>query len=295
MGKLVMIIATLIIILIVAIRNIYYKKILKGFKILIIEITHYYLGLFKDITRTSIGSILQTSLLILAQIFMSFNVISAVSIYINFSSNYLINLIIKIIIIIAIIFMLYLAVGYVLLSSSMIFKLLSKVEDSNIKYDLLISYFVLNTYFTVLIVFPKQFEECYFIGLIGVAICYMMNLRVLIKIIKNPEHINIHLEKYRNFKSTTTLAILILIMMILNLFLAVCFINSADINSYTGNPNNFDLFYYTIITFTTIGYGDIVPVTVLAKIMSIIISTTSVVCITIFLSSVLSFNSEKNK
>ncbi len=290
-----MIIATLIIILIVAIRNIYYKKILKGFKILIIEITHYYLGLFKDITRTSIGSILQTSLLILAQIFMSFNVISAVSIYINFSSNYLINLIIKIIIIIAIIFMLYLAVGYVLLSSSMIFKLLSKVEDSNIKYDLLISYFVLNTYFTVLIVFPKQFEECYFIGLIGVAICYMMNLRVLIKIIKNPEHINIYLEKYRNFKSTTTLAILILIMMILNLFLAVCFINSADINSYTGNPNNFDLFYYTIITFTTIGYGDIVPVTVLAKIMSIIISTTSVVCITIFLSSVLSFNSEKNK
>lgn len=290
-----MIIATLIIILIVAIRNIYYKKILKGFKILIIEITHYYLGLFKDITRTSIGSILQTSLLILAQIFMSFNVISAVSIYINFSSNHLINLIIKIIIIIAMIFMLYLAVGYVLLSSSMIFKLLSKVEDSNIKYDLLISYFVLNTYFTVLIVFPKQFEECYFIGLIGVAICYMMNLRVLIKIIKNPEHINIHLEKYRNFKSTTTLAILILIMMILNLFLAVCFINSADINSYTGNPNNFDLFYYTIITFTTIGYGDIVPVTVLAKIMSIIISTTSVVCITIFLSSVLSFNSEKNK
>ncbi|WP_338337776.1 potassium channel family protein [Clostridium butyricum] len=295
MGKLVMIIATLIIILIVAIRNIYYKKILKGFKILIIEITHYYLGLFKDITRTSIGSILQTALLILAQIFMSFNVISAVSIYINFSSNHLINLIIKIIIIIAMIFMLYLAVGYVLLSSSMIFKLLSKVEDSNIKYDLLISYFVLNTYFTVLIVFTKQFEECYFIGLIGVAICYMMNLRVLIKIIKNPEHINIHLEKYRNFKSTTTLAILILIMMILNLFLAVCFINSADINSYTGNPNNFDLFYYTIITFTTIGYGDIVPVTVLAKIMSIIISTTSVVCITIFLSSVLSFNSEKNK
>lgn len=290
-----MIIATLIIILIVAIRNIYYKKILRGFKVLIIEITHYYLGLFKDIRRTSIGSILQTALLILAQIFMSFNVISAVSIYINFSSNYLINLIIKIIIIIAMIFMLYIAVGYVLLSSSMIFKLLSKVEDSNIKYDLLISYFVLNTYFTVLIVFPKQFEECYFIGLIGVAICYMMNLRVLIKIIKNPEHINIHLEKYRNFKSTTTLAILILIMMILNLFLAVCFINSADINSYTGNPNNFDLFYYTIITFTTIGYGDIVPVTVLAKIMSIIISTTSVVCITIFLSSVLSFNSEKNK
>ena len=98
---------------------------------------------------------------------MSFNVISAVSIYINFSSNNLINLIIKIIIIIAMIFMLYLAVGYVLLSSSMIFKLLSKVEDSNIKYDLLISYFVLNTYFTVLIVFPKQFEECYFIGFKG--------------------------------------------------------------------------------------------------------------------------------
>ena len=226
---------------------------------------------------------------------MSFNVISSISIYVNISSNNIINFIVKALFILMMIFGIYIAIGYLLLSSSRIFILLSKVEDFSMKYDMLISYFIINTYFTVLIVFPKQFEESYFVGLIGVTICYIMNLRVLIKIINNPERININDGRVRNFTSTSVLSILVLIIMILNLFLAVCFINSADMNSYSGNPSNFDLFYYTIITFTTIGYGDIVPITMMAKVMSIIISTTSVVCITIYLSSVLSFNNEEKK
>lgn len=288
-----MYIATFIIILVVLIRNIRYKNIFIQFKILIREINSYYFSIFKEKTR--LGGILHSVLLICAQVLMSFNVISSISIYVNISSNNIINFIVKALFILMMIFGIYIAIGYLLLSSSRIFILLSKVEDFSMKYDMLISYFIINTYFTVLIVFPKQFEESYFVGLIGVTICYIMNLRVLIKIINNPERININDGRVRNFTSTSVLSILVLIIMVLNLFLAVCFINSADMNSYSGNPSNFDLFYYTIITFTTIGYGDIVPITMMAKVMSIIISTTSVVCITIYLSSVLSFNNEEKK
>ena len=49
-------------------------------------------------------------------------------------------------------------------------------------------------------------------------------------------------------------------MVILSLYLGVCFINSGGIGVYTNNPTHYDLFYYTIITFSTIGYGDICPV-----------------------------------
>ena len=58
------------------------------------------------------------------------------------------------------------------------------------------------------------------------------------------------------------------------------------------NAQYLDLFYYTIITFTTVGYGDIVPLSIAAKIMSIVIATTSVICLTVFLSSVLSYKNE---
>ena len=78
-------------------------------------------------------------------------------------------------------------------------------------------------------------------------------------------------------------------MIVLNLFLATGIIHQVYPNSFSNNPTRFDLFYYTIITFTTIGYGDIVPIDIPAKIISMIISITSVICLTIFLSSVMSY------
>ncbi|MGL5695289.1 MAG: potassium channel family protein, partial [Peptostreptococcaceae bacterium] len=78
-----------------------------------------------------------------------------------------------------------------------------------------------------------------------------------------------------------------------NLYLANCLINQVFVESFSNEPTNFDLFYYTIITFTTIGYGDITPLSIPAKIMSIITALTSGVCVTIFLSTVLSYNDEK--
>ena len=91
-------------------------------------------------------------------------------------------------------------------------------------------------------------------------------------------------------------AILILIMLILNLYLMVCLVSHLPHEApvFSNANNYFDLFYYTIITFPTIGYGDITPTTMAAKTISLLISVTSVICLSIFLSTILSYRDQIN-
>ena len=180
-------------------------------------------------------------------------------------------------------------------SSKKIYKYLYKIEDKNTKTDLLISYFIISTYMTILVLFPEKFGEIYKIGLVGVGISYILNLKVLIRVIRSPEIIEVEIENGSKIKFTdvSIVAIILLIMVIFSLYLGVCFINSGDIGVYTNNPTYYDLFYYTIITFSTIGYGDICPISPVAKFMSMVISLTSFICLTIFVSSILSYKSEQ--
>ena len=124
---------------------------------------------------------------------------------------------------------------------------------------------------------------------------YFLNLKVLIRVIRSPEIIEVEIENGSKIKFTdvSIVAIILLIMVIFSLYLGVCFINSGDIGVYTNNPTYYDLFYYTIITFSTIGYGDICPISPVAKFMSMVISLTSFICLTIFVSSILSYKSEQ--
>lgn len=123
-------------------------------------------------------------------------------------------------------------------------------------------------------------------------------MNVLIKIIRNPKDLYSKKKSRRTGKqrnSVVVASILLLIMIVLNLFLAVNLINSGVPGSYSNNPSNFDLFYYTIITFTTVGYGDIVPLTTEAKVVAIIISITSVICLTVFLSNVITGSGDNKR
>ena len=76
-------------------------------------------------------------------------------------------------------------------STRMIYKYLYKIEDKNTKTDLMISYFIISMYMTILILFPEQFCEIYKIGLVGVSISYILNLKVLISVIRSPELIEV--------------------------------------------------------------------------------------------------------
>lgn len=291
MGKIGMFITTIFAIMVMIIRALKSKKTFRSIRYIIKDINRQYLELFKE--RSLLGRVLQTSLLVAAQIFMSITIITSIVKYVDTYLTGTLDVIVKTGIIIIALTIIYISVGYILLMSSKVYKVLYKVEDKSIKTDLILSYFILSTYFTVLLVFPKQFEESYIIGIIGAIICYGLNLRVLIKVIKNPQHIKSKDEEQVSSASMAVVSALIVVMIILNLFLAVCCINNIAPGAYSGNESNFDLFYYTIITFTTVGYGDISPVSNLAKIMSIIISATSVICITIFLSSVLSYKDKE--
>ena len=148
---------------------------------------------------------------------------------------------------------------------------------------------------TILILFPEKFSEIYKIGLVGVGISYILNLKVLLRVIRSPELIEVKFESNSKTKITdiSIVAGILLMMVVLSLYLGVCFIYSSGTNVYTNNPTYYDLFYYTIITFSTIGYGDICPVSPVAKFISMMISLTSFICLTIFVSSLLSYKSEK--
>lgn len=288
MGKIFIIISTILLILVIGERNAKNnKKIFRVMKRVVSEINNVYIDLFKE--RSIFRRVTQIVLIIGAEIFITIAVSTGVIRYIDTYTAFAIELIIKIVIIILSLIIIHFSMGYILLATVKIHRFIYGVENKNIKVDLLLSYFIISTYFTVLLLAPKQFEETYIIGLIGVGICYILNMKVLVRLMTNPHNIKSKHQEATTFSRVIIAAILMVVLIVLNLFLAVCFINGSENIAFTNSPSNFDLFYYTIITFTTVGYGDIVPITIGAKILSVIISLTNIICITVFLSTILSY------
>ena len=288
MGKMFIIVSTIILLLVVIQRNTSNNiRLFKRLKNIIFEINSVYLELFKD--RSLARRIIQGTLIIVAEIFITVSVATAVLKHIDIYNNFFIDLIFKLIIISVSLVLIYFCMGYILLSTVKIHKFIYGVENVNLKIDLLLSYFIISTYFTVLLIFPQQFKSCYKIGLLGVSICYILNIKILVALMNDPYKIKSKSQDKTNFSRVIIASILIVVLIILNLYLAVCFVSDTGKEAFSNSPNYFDLFYYNIITFTTVGYGDIVPITMEAKIVSSLISITNIICITIFLSTILSY------
>lgn len=268
-------------------------EILKKLKSLIYNINKQYIDFFKG--KKSEFKIWQLIIFIISQVFVVFAIVRRLfeEVYKYVSDNYIVAVKISTYLIIFII--LYFIVGYISYSSKKIYKYLYKIEDKNTKTDLLISYFIISTYMTILVLFPNKFSEIYKIGLVGAGISYILNLKVLISVIRSPQIIEVKINNNSKVEENDVGLIsgILLFMVIVSLYLGVCFISNGSIKAYSNNPTYYDLFYYTIITFSTIGYGDICPVSIVAKFMSIVISLTSIICLTIFISSMLSYKSEK--
>lgn len=262
---------------------------IKRVKILINQINNQYKYLFK--VRTQYINFYQWLILFISQAFVIYALVRYIvkKIFRYVEENYI--LFGKTLTIIVLILFLYFVIGYLLLSISKIYKFLYKIEDKVTKTDLLISYFIISMYMTILIIFPGEFAKNYKIGLVGVTLSYFLNLKVLLRIIRSPEITDFkgQTKKTDGLDSVGVMAVIVLLMVVISLALAVCFISCSGQGVYTNNPTFFDLFYYTIITFATVGYGDISPVSPVAKFMSIVISMTSILCLTVFISSVLSY------
>lgn len=283
------------IITVLAIVSVTYKRIRQGkfqsVKKIIHDINKQYIDLFRG--RSQYLSFWQWMIFILSQGFIVLAIMVRIfeDIYKYISEHYIIAA--KISTIIGLLILTYFIVGYLLLSITNVYKCLYKIEDKNTKSDLLISYFIISMYTTILLIFPEKFGENYKIGLIGVILSYLLNLKVLIKIIRSPEIIEVKSSDNVSYNHVGVVAGILLVMVLLSLALGVCFISSSMEGAYSNNPTYFDLFYYTLITFTTVGYGDISPVSIMAKLMGMVISITSVLCLTIFVSSVLSYKKEE--
>ncbi|MBC5628278.1 two pore domain potassium channel family protein [Clostridium sp. NSJ-6] len=288
MGKLFIIISTLLLLSVIGARNAKNnKRIFTVLNNLIKEVNVTYKQLFKE--KSKLRRSVQGTLIIAAEIFIAISISTSVIRYIDTYAVDALDLLIKIVIIIMSLIVIHYSMGYVLLITVRIHKFIYGVENKNVKVDLLLSYFIISTYFTALLLSPEEFESMYVLGLIGVTVSYILNMKVLIQLIRNPHNIKTKHEESTSYSRIIVAAILMVGLIVLNLFLGVCFINGAETGAFSNSPNAFDLFYYTIITFTTIGYGDITPLSIGAKVISIVISVTSVICLTIFLSTILSY------
>lgn len=294
MAYFVITLTTILVVTVLTIRNIKNNKNLL-FKILrlIKEVNATYLDMFKQGRIIKIG--INLIMVVFAEILTYLYLTTLIFEHISVSKYIAVEVLIKILISILVFIVIYYTIGYILLFSSKIHGFLRKTEDENFKTDFILSYFIISTYLATMIIFPKQFNKVAIIALVGVVISYYLNVKILISLMINPKNSKSVKEEGLSYSRLITAAILILVMIVLNLYLAVCIVNSLHVNSFSNVNGNFSLFYYTIITFTTIGYGDIIPLTLAARILSIIISITSVVCLTIFLSSVFSYKDEFKK
>ncbi|MCI5637571.1 MAG: potassium channel family protein [Sarcina ventriculi] len=293
MGLFIILFSTAIVVLIISLRNKSKNLLLFNLiKLSINNVNRTYLDFFKD--KSFLITLIQGFIIIFAEVSALISLSTSIWRYFFISSNVFFNISIKMLLIIFFMLIVHYSIGYIVYILTSINKFLYNVEDKNLKIDLLLSYFIISSYSTAILIFPKQISKIYLVGLLGCFICYALNIKILIRIMKNPKNIKSKNQNDVSFTRIIIASIILIIMIILNLYLAVVLINSGNPHAFTNKPTNFDLFYFTLITFTTVGYGDIIPITGLAKIVTMFIAVTSVICISIFISSILSHKDLSN-
>ena len=89
----------------------------------------------------------------------------------------------------------------------------------------------------MLLIFPQQFKSCYKIGLLGVSICYILNIKILVALMNDPYKIKSKSQDKTNFSRVIIASILIVVLIILNLYLAVCFVSDTGKEAFSNSPN----------------------------------------------------------
>lgn len=189
--------------------------------------------------------------------------------------------------------------GIPLLLFSKVEKLMKSVHKRMLSMRFLITAYILFAYFLLLWCAPNAMKSCGYIVLVGLLISYILNMGMLVNISVEPLTCcycryggRKGIEQRHPLKIVLAGALVLILLIVLNLYLAVVMISLLYEPAYylaetTKPASSLDLLYYTVISFTTIGYGDIVPIRMESKIMAMVIAFTSVMCLVIFVSSIL--------
>ncbi|MBE5959891.1 MAG: two pore domain potassium channel family protein [Lachnospiraceae bacterium] len=181
-----------------------------------------------------------------------------------------------------------------------LYEFIVNIRNTRLSIRLLKNLLILTIY--TLFLWPSRAEMTRYASIIFTVliITYILNIQMLIWLTIEPMYFfrdcssKVHTYEHPSpLRTLLTGAILLLVLILLNLYLGVAMVSYTYKGAYYSTVEQydvslFDLFYYTIISFTTIGSGDIIPVRAESKLMAIIISLTSVMCLVIFISSLLS-------
>ena len=258
----------------------------KRIKILISRINKHYHSIFKG--KCLFIKIFQASFIIIDEaltILIIYKLAEKVII------NYNIELLGKILLFIFGFFIVHYTIGMVLLYYNE-HKFIKKEEDS-LTGDFLLSYFLIVASIFFILTFDG-YIKIFTLSFITVdIISYLINVKLIILYMIVGKRRYKEEGRVNSFFIIFISAIVVVIMLILNLYIGVVIVNSIFYESFTNSPGYFDLFYYTVVTLTTIGFGDIVSLNAAAKFMAVCISATSILCVTIFLGSLYSFREKR--
>lgn len=149
------------IITIFALVMVLYKRIAKCRYISIRDLLYNINKQYKDIFRgkKSDLKIWQWWVFVISQMIIIFAVVRSLfeKLYEYISEDYVVA--IKVSTDIIIFVLIYFIVGYFMYSTKKIYKFLYKIEDKNTKTDLIISFFIISIYTTILILFPSNLPK----------------------------------------------------------------------------------------------------------------------------------------
>lgn len=138
-------------------------------------------------------------------------------------------------------------------------------DDMVSRYVDLVLYIILGHWFVLISTFIEA--PTLPLGFLGLGFALILTFSVMVQAIANPSSIRSSVSKRRRYQKTASIlkGMLLLIsceLMILYLMVYNCYIISPDFyySSINRLLDAFDMFYYLIVSFATMGYGDIHPI-----------------------------------
>lgn len=199
------------------------------------------------------------------------------------------NIIISIVVWVIVLIIMYLVFGIALTLFSKTVENIVKIQDKKLNTKMLCSFLLLTIFVFLSVVAESDIKNNLICLIVGAIICYIWNTKIIINVVKNPKRM---IGINNNSAILVINSVFLVLMMIINLYCFVLWSFYKFENAYIYCScsekiiRKWDLFYYTIISFSTVGYGDICPNVFASQVVAILISITSILCLIVFINSI---------